>query len=181
MKKLLLMLVVLGLVAPVAMAAIVVSHSVDLGCGTCHTVHNAPAEASTGAPLWGLTLATTGTKYTGGVTGAILGNPSGKSLLCMTCHDGATTTGMGINDAATGLITTSTSHPVSFDYTVVKLAVGATLDSAANLATAGMVLEGGTLMECSTCHEVHGTVNIPKAIRGSVTDTNLMCNNCHLK
>ena len=57
-------------------------------CAFCHTPHGATVEPK--APLWNRSLSTaTYTPYTSGSLDAIdLGQPGGKSKLCLSCHDG---------------------------------------------------------------------------------------------
>jgi len=115
-------------------------------CLACHTPHNASAGAQQIAPLWGHdTTAATFALYTG-VAGsgalpnttsldAVTNQPSGTSLLCLSCHDGTVAVDSfgGKSGAGTILIGTlsgsrgivgsgdlgtdlSNDHPISFLY-----------------------------------------------------------------
>ena len=57
-------------------------------CVACHTPHNADTSVYS-APLWNHEITTTPyTIYISQTTDAIVSQPSGSSLLCLSCHDG---------------------------------------------------------------------------------------------
>ena len=193
MKKLMLMLLVLGLAAPVAMAVdIVASHSQDFGCGVCHDAHN--RNAVTDVPLWGRAASTaslTGYTLTSTARGTISDDttPADSSLLCMACHDGlSNTSGTGAvadQTAANGYIDTSIMHPISFNYLTVRDANTSFFndeDSAGSDTVGDVVLYSGS-MECGSCHDIHGTnTNSANfALRGSTTTGEDLCKDCHIK
>jgi len=138
---------------------------------------------------------------------AVAGNPTGVSILCLSCHDGSVATnaygtGTGSVGAAnvpltgraviggfnatlgTGLGDLRNHHPISFDYAQVITdgdteirAVGSTMGT----KTIADYLVNGKV-ECSTCHEVH---NGPEAVGAKLTlvdDTrSALCLTCHIK
>jgi hypothetical protein len=102
-------------------------------CSPCHAAHNTdPAQI---APLW--THATSQaafTPYSSSSMNASVGNPSGTSLACLSCHDGTVGVNSFISGVSTGGLTTGpvyigswdpqyqigpdlhTTHPISFTY-----------------------------------------------------------------
>lgn len=82
-------------------------------CAFCHTPHGATVEPR--APLWNRSLtAATYTPYTSGSLDAIdLSQPSGKSKLCLSCHDGTLAIGAVnvLNGTANPAITMGGNNP----------------------------------------------------------------------
>lgn len=99
-------------------------------CKFCHTPHANPALSSDGAPLWNHQMSTaTYVTYasTTNTMNATVGQPTGTSKLCLSCHDGTVAVdGYGSNALVAGHTITrpigvggtdlSTVHPVSFTY-----------------------------------------------------------------
>src|SRR4051812_15204471 len=98
-------------------------------CIFCHTPHRATAAQ----PLWNHTLSdATYTPYNSSTIKAAVGQPSGSSKLCLSCHDGTVALGMvnsrsrpiemrnGVTTLASGSTRIGTDlsddHPVSFTY-----------------------------------------------------------------
>lgn len=190
-------------------------------CVFCHTPHNS---AKTKA-LWnrkGVTADTTFRTYTSGIMmegsaadswfqGTVKGQFSSKStsLLCMTCHDGATTMGgAALNNnpyslstnqqeptavgGLTGLITGAANlstdltndHPVNINYDLAATSVnnarsGSLALRDASGKVAGVLPFQNGIMECSSCHNVHDNTIAP-FLRASITGSAL-CLKCHLK
>ncbi|ABQ27987.1 cytochrome c3 family protein [Geotalea uraniireducens] len=185
-------------------------------CVYCHTPHNS---AKTKA-LWnrkGATADTAFATYTSGIMmegsvadgwfqGSVKGQFSTKStsLLCMTCHDGATTMGgatlnnqpyglsaaqSNVQSAGVGVVITGAAnlgtdltndHPVNIDYakavvTVNNARPGSLADTT---AATGLPFQNG-IMECSSCHNVHDNAIAP-FLRGSLAGSGL-CLKCHIK
>jgi len=98
-------------------------------CSTCHTAHN--TDPNQIAPLWAHATTTASfTPYSSPTMNAVVGQPTGVSLACLSCHDGT----VAINQGIDGLVGTPatmidpgakigpdlhTTHPISFDYTAV--------------------------------------------------------------
>ena len=76
--------------------------SEDAICVFCHTPHG--ANSQTGAPLWNKNLSgQTYTPYSSGSIDAIdVGQPDGKSKLCLSCHDGTLAIGAVVNMRGSG-------------------------------------------------------------------------------
>lgn len=170
-------------------------------CLPCHTPHNRdPNTKSADAPLWNHELSTVAayTLYTG--TGATLdatdmGNPSGVSKLCLSCHDGTvapdafggsaggSVTMAGSTDLGTDL---SDDHPVSFTYNTALATTDGELVDPSQAGSSGL---GGTIaadmlfvnkMECASCHDVHNTANVAKLLVKTNANSAL-CLTCHIK
>jgi len=168
-------------------------------CITCHTPHN--AEAVVGSVLWNhdTTLVTDFEVYTSNtLTATDVGQPSGISKLCLSCHDGtvgledfggnayATNTPIS-GDALVGTIL-SNDHPISFDYTTALSTAdpGLRNPSVYEVGVGGNT--GGTItsqwlngdqMECSSCHDVHDA-GIDFLLRKDNT-ASALCLTCHNK
>jgi len=139
-------------------------------CRPCHTPHNADTTV-TDAPLWNHEVTSAAYQpYSSPTLDASVGQASGVTKLCLSCHDGtvavdsfggATGTyvlGPGnFGDLGTDL---SKHHPVSFVYdTALAVADGELRDptsapSGLGGTVASDLLIGGRL-ECSSCHDVH--------------------------
>jgi predicted CXXCH cytochrome family protein len=154
-------------------------------CQPCHTPHNAQTIAN--APLWNHTpSAASYALYSGFDMDATPGQPTGASLLCLSCHDGT----IGLDNfggaggtafiTGDGLLGTdlSNDHPISIDYVAGDLELHATT-ATFGTGTIADVLDGGKV-QCSSCHDVHdkggfaGLLQMTNA--GSV-----MCLACHDK
>jgi hypothetical protein len=139
----------------------------------------------------------------------LAGQPTGVSILCLSCHDGSVATnaygtGTGAVGAAdkfmtgrgligglnpsTGLGDLTNHHPVSFSYTQVE----AVDPEIAPSATTPMGIMGkmiidfmygdDAMMECSSCHEVHNGPEVAGARLTYVDDTrSAFCLTCHIK
>jgi predicted CXXCH cytochrome family protein len=172
MKKILLLVVCMVLVASAAFAATIVGTKHDLstaGAGTalpntnqeicvfCHTPHN--ADATPLAPLWSHTSTTVATYQTytndfGTLQGAI-GQPGSVSKACLSCHDGTVAVGQIGSGRYTGLRAAGTyaagafmtglalfSADLSNDHPI-GIVYDSTLDTGLTVNAAGLV--GGTL------------------------------------
>ena len=100
-------------------------------CVFCHAPHN----SSPSAPLWNRKSPTSAyTPYTSSTEKSTAGQPTGSSLVCLSCHDGTIALGQVLNrttaitmaGGVTTIPATSTSHlgtdlsgdhPISFPYT----------------------------------------------------------------
>ncbi len=134
-------------------------------CIFCHTPHS----ASTDAPLWNrYSSGAVYTPYDSSTTLATIGQPTGASKLCLSCHDGTIALGMvrsrvseilmsdGSTLPAGGSNLTSdlsNDHPVSFNYDSQLANASGELHDPATLSSQ-IFLESGQ-MQCTSCHDAH--------------------------
>ncbi|MFH1851497.1 MAG: cytochrome c3 family protein [Candidatus Neomarinimicrobiota bacterium] len=162
-------------------------------CIVCHTPHNANTNV-TGAPLWNHQVtSSTYTLYSSFSVDASMGQPSGSSKLCLSCHDGtvavdnfgSVTTGTTDISSANEIGTSiSDDHPISFTYddalatsdgglyapTTVNSGLGSTIDAD---------LLADHKLECSSCHDVHD--NGSGSFLVMANDASALCLTCHNK
>jgi predicted CXXCH cytochrome family protein len=165
-------------------------------CLPCHTPHNANTSVAN-APLWNHTVSTssytlyTSTTFNGSAT---ITQPAGYSKLCLSCHDGSvaldsfggvtgTTFITGKGNLGTAL---TNDHPISFTYNAALATTDGSLKdpttalSGLGGTVAANMLEGGTTMQCSSCHDVHNKYNVAKLLKKSNAGSAL-CQTCHSK
>lgn len=136
-------------------------------CSFCHTPHRALAQT----PLWSHALSTaTYIPYGSSTTKATIGQPTGSSKLCLSCHDGTVALGM-VTTRATPIafqndVTTlpagrsnlrtdlSDDHPVSFSYDSALVAANGQLKDPSTL-TSRVRLDNNAQMQCTSCHDPH--------------------------
>ena len=146
-------------------------------CVACHAPHHTDTTV-TDAPLWNHAVtAQAYTLYSSATLDASIGQPSGLSKLCLSCHDG--TVAVDSFGGVTGSVTVSTAsnlgstlnddHPVGFTYDSALASLdGALHDPISTNITIGSggQQKPGTIdtvmlfngkMECSSCHDVHNT------------------------
>ncbi|MDH5648170.1 MAG: hypothetical protein OEY67_00825 [Gammaproteobacteria bacterium] len=160
-------------------------------CVFCHTPHAAMADA----PLWNHTLPSgqTYTIYSSTTLDASPGQPTGKSVLCLACHDGTVALGAlanpptgetldailqsPMNPAERGYLGTDLSddHPISFVYDSGLVGTDTELVDPASI---GLPLDGSNL-ECTTCHDPHEADTKPFLRQSTVNGT--LCTSCHNK
>lgn len=160
-------------------------------CLFCHAPHN----ASPIAPLWNRSNAGRSyTPYSSSTSLSRPGQPTGASLLCLSCHDGtialgdvlsrATPIGMsgGVTSMPAGTSNLGTDlsddHPVSFAYTATLASSHGELANPATL-TGKVKLDAGGQIQCTSCHDPHDDTNgkflvVPN--QGSA-----LCQTCHIK
>jgi hypothetical protein len=170
-------------------------------CSACHAPHNGTNGAL--GQLWNHTpsAVTPYLMYTSGSMTPGGGQPSGTSKLCLSCHDGTVAVdsfgGATGGDGSTLALKSSNiggvagndltnDHPIGIDYATAFTADGAlwatstmvTIGSAAPYKTktdtlVKTLLNGGTTVECASCHDVHNTFSMPagSGIGGSGTTT----------
>jgi hypothetical protein len=143
-------------------------------CVVCHTPHTAPGADG---PLWNRAdydaVAVNFTMYPDtNLDGTTDADPTGDSVICLSCHEGtlaidsfggATGTILigSLNSAADLDTDLSDDHPVSLTYNTADAELRGTGDavSFANGTDSGTVadmLQGGKV-QCSSCHDVHNT------------------------
>lgn len=155
----------------------------------CHTPHNANG---TDAPLWSHDSTTNSTwqMYSNStIQATILAAPRGDSLLCLSCHDGtvaleAFVGSTNVSTTAIGTINASAQmgsdlrndHPISFLYS------SASADTEIHASTTNGIaalLDDG-YVECSSCHDVHGSGGFAKLLVMDNSGSEL-CLTCHDK
>ena len=162
------------------------------GCASCHTLHNSSGGGGSG-PLWDHeTTTATFTLYSSNTLDATINSPSDfGSKLCLSCHDGTVAIdsygGVTGTDFITGpsMLGTdlSNDHPVSFTYntTLANTDGGLNDPATANSGLGGTIQEDllvSDMLECNSCHNIHGSV--PKLLVVSNAGSSL-CLTCHAK
>ncbi len=168
-------------------------------CIVCHTPHNADTSVAD-APLWNHEVTqSTFTTYSSATLDATVGQPSGVSKLCLSCHDGTVAIdsfgGKNGSNFISGkkLLGTdlSNDHPISFTFdSALAAADGELVDPAADgdgdpntvgASAPYLPLFNGTL-QCASCHDVHNTASAgnPDLLMRPVTNSEL-CLTCHAK
>jgi len=157
-------------------------------CLFCHTPHRANE-----LPLWNHALSSaTYTPYNSSTLKAIVGQPSGASKLCLSCHDGTVALGM-VNSRSTAIamnnsVTTlppgnsnlgtdlSDDHPVSFVYDSALVAANGELRDPSTLQTR-VKLDHKSELQCTSCHDPHDN----RFGKFLVTDNrgSALCVTCH--
>lgn len=157
-------------------------------CRFCHTPHNSNAVA----PLWDRTnpVTTSFTLYSSPTMGNTMGQPTGVSQGCLSCHDGVTAfdslTGLtpsALNNmntlypASAAILgtTLANDHPVG-----VTLTLAGEMESAANVIAGNLRLFGaGDTVECASCHDPHSTTYVDFLRLDPAAGT--LCETCHTK
>ncbi len=160
-------------------------------CIFCHTPHSASGDA----PLWNrYDSGQIYTPYNSSTTKATIGQPTGASKLCLSCHDGTVALGMvrsrqeqisftgGISVLPHGAsnlsIDLSDDHPVSFDYDLTLVGRNPELNFP-NTLTGPVKLDNSGQMQCTSCHNPHddayGKFLVMDGISGN------LCLQCHNK
>lgn len=135
-------------------------------CIFCHTPHNSASDA----PLWNrFESGAAYTPYDSPTLKAEVGQPTGSSRLCLSCHDGTLALGMVRNRqtpiAFTGGSTMpsgpgnlgtdlSNDHPVSFRYDATLAAANGELKPPSSLP-ASIRLDANGQLQCTACHDPH--------------------------
>lgn len=131
-------------------------------CSFCHTPHG----ALTQTPLWSRQLSTAVYKiYQSSSLEANIGQPTGSSKLCLSCHDGtvaltesirsSSSSGTYIAPGAANLGTDlSDDHPISFVYSAALSAEDVQIRPPSALPEQ-LQLDRSSELQCTTCHEPH--------------------------
>lgn len=156
-------------------------------CIFCHTPHN----ATPSGPLWNRSNpGASYTPYSSSTAAASPGDPTGASILCLSCHDGTIALGELISRAANIDVIggpnmpigpsnltqdLSDDHPVSFLYSDAnqsELVSAATLNGVVKLDNSGQ-------LQCTSCHNAHddqfGKFLVMSKLNGA------LCLTCHIK
>lgn len=186
--KLRLLLVLVGLLTPTAVRALV--HSDLFGCDGCHTPHN--AEALPGIPLWnGSETTTTFVMYSSDTfQGTVDNQPSGNSILCLSCHDGSNPDFAWMNpEHSFGSDELARSHPISFVYDSALAAKDGALKDPSEASTLGGtiledLLDPDGKVQCGSCHDIHSSSVGDSLLRGYDYGSRHgrgLCRMCHMK
>jgi predicted CXXCH cytochrome family protein len=158
-------------------------------CVFCHAPHN----ASPSGPLWNRpTPGSTYQPYTSATAQASPGQPTGTSLLCLSCHDGTIALGATVASPATielvGGVTTmpfaqghlgtdlSDDHPISFAYTQSLAGPSHGLVPATSL-TGPVKLDAAGQVQCTSCHDPHDDRFGKFLVMGN--ESGALCETCH--
>jgi len=183
-------------------------------CRVCHVPHDhgrtlaIQAGIENSGLLWNHQLsAVTYTLYSSPSLDGVMGQPTGISKMCLGCHDGTVALEAMDSKAAGGALTTTYiqdvqsgyrqpsmdagtnlkgTHPISITYDETDLGLVGIAGTAIGGATLEEVLEGGTTLQCSSCHDVHDSPGESVAgthlLRVSNTATaSGLCLTCHAK
>lgn len=161
-------------------------------CIFCHTPHNADASA----PLWNREApAQSYIPYNSTTAKAVIGQPTGASILCLSCHDGTVALGKVLSRNADIIMANgetvmpegdtrlgtdlSDDHPISFQYTVALVAQrNGELAQPASL-TGAVKLDANGQMQCTSCHDAHNNTNGKFLVVSN--QGGALCETCHLK
>lgn len=159
-------------------------------CIFCHTPHSSAPES----PLWN--RATPGSTYTPYSSSSIVaspGQPTGASLLCLSCHDGTIAIGDILSQADPITMTGSSripqgktrlgtdlsdDHPVSFVFNNNLATQNGELVSPSNL-TGVVKLDKTGQMQCTSCHDPHDDKNGKFLVMQNTASA--LCKTCHQK
>ncbi|MDH5614659.1 MAG: hypothetical protein OEY35_06475, partial [Gammaproteobacteria bacterium] len=160
-------------------------------CIFCHTPHN----ASPIAPLWNRpSSGASYTPYSSSTAIASPGQPTGASILCLSCHDGTIALGDilskdtpitmsgGITTMPTGSGRLGTDlrddHPISFEYTTGLASSNGELVNPSTLM--GQVrLDATGQMQCTSCHNAHDNSYGKFLVMPNIASA--LCTTCHQK
>jgi len=199
MKKLNLLLIGAALALPGVAKATIIGSPHDLSqatwntrkgvCSPCHSAHNTdPAQL---IPLWThATTTATFTPYSSPTMQATVGQPTGTSLACLSCHDGT----VAINQLISGLSGTPaeyidplaqigpnlhTTHPVSFTYDGALATSDGSLNNPDTYKIGDPVPTAGTTPPVPATWS--GTSLTGKSLNQALLGNNhsLQCSSCH--
>ena len=165
-------------------------------CAVCHTPHNADTTVGLGAPLWDHEVTTTDpfVIYSSTTLDGTVGQPTGVSKLCLSCHDGSVaidsfggTTGTvfmaTFNSDADFGTDLSNDHPISIDYDVADLGLNPVGDPSG--VPAGGTIDTDLLfsgnVECASCHDVHREDETTSFLLVKSNALSDLCLTCHNK
>jgi predicted CXXCH cytochrome family protein len=136
-------------------------------CGFCHTPHRGTGET----PLWNHAMSSASyTPYNSSTTKATIGQPTGSSKLCLSCHDGTVALGMvasrssaiqmgsGVTTMPVGPANLGTDlsddHPISFTYNSALVSANGELRDPGTLKDK-VRLDQNQQVQCTSCHDPH--------------------------
>lgn len=144
--------------------------SADRICIFCHVSHSSGSNAA----LWSRGTSTASyIPYASSTAIAQPGQPTGDSLLCLSCHDGTIALGEIVNRGnpismaggnnrmpqGKGLTGTDLSddHPISFEYSPGLALQNGELVLPGNISSS-LPLDSNGELQCTTCHEAHDSI-----------------------
>jgi len=160
-------------------------------CIFCHTPHS----AAPNSPLWNRrSPGSVYTPYTSSTAIATPGQPTGASILCLSCHDGTIALGEILSSTTRismqGGVTTlpagpgrlgtdlSDDHPISFNYTATLASQRGELVNPSTL-TGAVRLDRNGQMQCTSCHNAHDNANGKFLVMANTRSA--LCQVCHVK
>jgi predicted CXXCH cytochrome family protein len=152
-------------------------------CSFCHTPHGAMG----GTPLWSRALSTAVYKiYESSSLKAKVGQPTGSSKLCLSCHDGTVALSERVAGSIGGTYMAagganlgtdlSDDHPISFVYSSGLSAEDAQIRPPIGLPEPLKLDRSGEL-QCTTCHDAHDNRNGKFLVMSN--GRSQMCVSCH--
>ncbi len=153
-------------------------------CSFCHTPHG----ALTGTPLWSHELSTAVYNiYQSSSLEANVGQPTGSSKLCLSCHDGTIALTESIRSSsfggtyiATGAANLGTDlsddHPISFVYSAALSAEDFQIRPPSALSEQ-FKLDRSSELQCTTCHDPHDNRYGNFLVMSN--QRSMMCVSCH--
>jgi predicted CXXCH cytochrome family protein len=153
-------------------------------CNFCHTPHGALPNT----PAWNHKLSTVVYKiYQSSSLDAKVGQPTGASKLCLSCHDGTVALGSSVRGRGSGAFhihpgaadlgtDLSDDHPISFVYSPALSAKDAQIRPPSALPEP-LKLDRGQELQCTTCHSSHD--NQYGSFLVMSNHRSAMCTSCH--
>ncbi len=158
-------------------------------CVFCHAPHN----KSGPAPLWNHQMSTAAyTPYSSSTLKATVGQPTGASKLCLSCHDGTVAIGMvasrptsipmrqGVTAIPPGPSRLGTDlsahHPISFTYDSSLVAAHGELHDPAMLIQE-VRLDQSDQLQCTSCHDPHNNQYGKFLVKDNAASA--LCLDCH--
>ncbi len=158
-------------------------------CIFCHAAHTKSGQG----PLWNHEMSTASYKLYGSSTlKAAVGQPSGSSKLCLSCHDGTIALGMVRNRAtpiqmrSSGLLATDRSrigtdltghHPISFTYDNTLVTTKGELRDPSTLQQQ-VRLDRDRQVQCTSCHDPHRNQYGKFLVKDN--SASAICLDCHI-
>lgn len=160
-------------------------------CLFCHTPHN----ASPRGPLWNRRdSGGTYTPYSSSTAVAAPGQPTGASVICLSCHDGTIALGEVLSRSTpitlAGGVTTmpsgsgrlgtdlSDDHPISFVYSSILASQRGELADPATL-TGPVRTDATGQLQCTACHDPH--IDTYGQFLVLSNQSSALCRTCHVK
>lgn len=159
-------------------------------CIFCHTPHNAKPNS----PLWNRSQSGQSyTPYSSSTAQASPGQPTGASILCLSCHDGTIALGkvlsrqtdismqggVTVMPSGTGRLGTDLSddHPISFNYSSALQGNGELVNPGA--LTGAVKLDANGEVQCTSCHNAHDNTYGKFLVLSNIGGQ--LCETCHTK